>query len=295
MKILKNIFRLYFKTLSAISPKQAAKQAILLFQKTQKNKIKPRELSFYQYSRPFQVPSEVEAINCFEMGPKDGPIVLLVHGWNSRAGSMGAIGFRLMKKGYRVIGIDLPGHGYSQLTHTNLIVMEKALRAVIQYLDPQEPISIVAHSFGSAVSSFALSQMDIDIKRLILLTSPNKIATVFEFFGAEIGLSAKAFSSMKKEFIQIFDRSWDDFVIQDFTAQVKYESLLMIHDKFDKVIPLKNSIDFVESLNRSRLQTFEKVGHYRMLWNKDVIDTIADEFEGERQYTKEEKLLAAAF
>ena len=100
---------------------------------------------------------------------------------------------------------------------------------------------------------------------------------------------------MKREFIHIFDRSWDNFVIQDFTAQVHYESLLMIHDKFDKVIPYKNSIDFAESLDRTRLHKFEKVGHYRMLWHKDVIDTTADEFEGEREYTKEERLLAAAF
>lgn len=295
MKTIQNLLRTYFQLMSVISPRKAAQQAIQLFQKTQKDRPKAQEISFYQYSRPFQVASEVEAVNCFEIGPKDGPLVLLVHGWNSRAGSMGAIGFRLMKKGYRVVGIDLPGHGKSQLKYTNLIIMEKALRAVIQHLDPQAPISVVAHSFGSAVTSFTLSKMDIEVKNLIFLTSPNKISTVFTTYASQIGLSAKAFAYMKQEFIQIFRTSWDDFVIQDFIAQIPYQSLLMIHDKADKAIPYKNGVEFVESLDRSRLHTLEKVGHYRMLWNKGVIDTIANEFEGKREYTKEEKLLKAAF
>jgi pimeloyl-ACP methyl ester carboxylesterase len=295
MKIIKNLFRLYFQFLSFVSPEQAAKQAIRLFQKTQKNKVKPRELSFYQYSRPFQVASEVEAVNCFEMGPKDGPIVFLIHGWNSRAGSMGAIGFRLMKKGYRVIGIDLPGHGLSSLTHTNLIIESKALKAVIEYIDPQQPISVVAHSFGSAVTTFTLSQMEVKVDQLIYLTTPNKMTEVFEQYSAEIGLSAKAFHFMEQHFIALFGRSWKEFVMRDMTAKISYQSLLLIHDKFDKAIPYKNAVDFAESLDRSRLHKLEKVGHYRMLWDKDVIDVIAKEFVGEREYTKEEKLLAAAF
>ncbi len=295
MKTIQNLLRLYFQSLSLLSPKVAAKQAFRLFQKTQKNKIKPRELGFYQYSRPFQVQTESEAVNCFEMGPKDGPVVLLVHGWNSRAGSMAAIGFRLMKKGYRVIGIDLPGHGHSSLTHTNLFVMSSALKALIEHLNPQEPISVIAHSFGSAVSSFTLSQMDIEVKNLIFLTTPNKLARVFEGYATQIGLSARAFGYMQALFFELAARPWNDFVIQDFTAKIPYQSLLLIHDKQDKAIPYKNSVDFAEKLDHAKLHSLEKVGHYRMLWDKAVIDTIASEFEGERQYTNEEMILAAAF
>lgn len=295
MKTIMILLRLYFNVLSVVAPKLAATQAIRLFQKTQKNKVKPRETSFYQYTRHFQVPSEVEDINCFEMGPEDGKLALLVHGWNSRAGSMAAIGFRLMKKGYRVIGMDLPGHGISNLSHTNLIVESKALKAVIGYLNPQEPISVIAHSFGSAVSSFTLSQMEVEVDNLIYLTTPNKMEEVFENYGAEIGLSARAFRHMEQIFISIFDKSWSEFVMRDFTKQVDYQSLLLIHDKFDRVIPYKNSVDFAENLYHARLHSLEKAGHYRMLWDKDVIDVIADEFEGERAYTNEEKILAAAF
>jgi len=295
MKIFLTLLQLYFSLLSRLFPQLAARQAFRLFQRTPKNKIKPTEMSYYQYAHHFQVASEVEPVNCFEMGPADGPIVLLVHGWNSRAGSLAGIGFRLMKKGYRVIGIDLPGFGYSKLSHTNLIVIYKGLKAVIEYLNPQSPISVVSHSFGSAVSSYTLAQTKTRVDKLIYLTTPNKMADVFTEFSAQMGLSPAGFRAMEQQFTKKFGKSWDDFVMRDFAQKVDYQSLLLVHDTHDRAIPYKNSVAFAESLAHASLHTLEKVGHYRMLWDKAVIDRISSEFKGEKHYSNEEKILHAAF
>src|SRR5687768_13117485 len=41
----------------------------------------------------------------------EGPAVLLVHGWGERAASLGAFVAPLVGAGFRVVGVDLPGHG----------------------------------------------------------------------------------------------------------------------------------------------------------------------------------------
>jgi pimeloyl-ACP methyl ester carboxylesterase len=62
--------------------------------------------------------------------------------------------------------------------------------------------------------------------------------------------------------------------IEDKLKLIKFKHLWLIHDKYDKVIPYKNSIQIQNAVPNSTLITFEHIGHYRMLWNKEVIETV---------------------
>jgi len=52
--------------------------------------------------------------------------VILVHGWDSNAGSMSKIAEALVKKNKRVIAFNLPGHAFSKSSSTNLIECKDA-------------------------------------------------------------------------------------------------------------------------------------------------------------------------
>ncbi len=67
-----------------------------------------------------------------------------------------------------------------------------------------------------------------------------------------------------------------DMNIVDRLKTCNFEGILVIHDKYDKVIPYKNAEDICKLVNNSVLKTFEKIGHYRMLWNDDVIKETVD-------------------
>jgi hypothetical protein len=49
--------------------------------------------------------------------------------------------------------------------------------------------------------------------------------------------------------------------------------LLLIHDEYDKIIPFKNSeeIKTMHKVN-SVLIKHKRIGHYKMLWNQNIID-----------------------
>ena len=45
-----------------------------------------------------------------------------------------------------------------------------------------------------------------------------------------------------------------------------------MHDRYDKVLPYRHSIEVNNAIENAQLITLEKVGHYKMLWNDEVIN-----------------------
>jgi pimeloyl-ACP methyl ester carboxylesterase len=60
--------------------------------------------------------------------------------------------------------------------------------------------------------------------------------------------------------------------------RVNYQHLLLIHDRKDKVIPFEFSATVHQAAPQSELMEFEKIGHYRMLWNDEVVEAISARF-----------------
>ncbi|WP_222931406.1 hypothetical protein, partial [Xanthovirga aplysinae] len=56
------------------------------------------------------------------------------------------------------------------------------------------------------------------------------------------------------------------------------EQFLLVHDKYDKIINFRNSTDIHQAIEKADLISFEKIGHYRMLWNEQVIQTVSTYF-----------------
>src|SRR5688572_2988678 len=68
-----------------------------------------REANWTADTQPLAIRFDGGVLHGFAAG--DGPTILLVHGWGERASAMGAFIAPLTSAGYRVVAIDLPGHG----------------------------------------------------------------------------------------------------------------------------------------------------------------------------------------
>jgi pimeloyl-ACP methyl ester carboxylesterase len=272
------IIRLCYKVVSALFPQKAGQQAFRLFQRTRKLPFKKTELDFYRNARIFEVVHPVENIRAYELGDPAGKLVLLVHGWDSNAGSMGAIAFAMAEEGYRVVTLDLPAHGYSQRTHTNLRDCREALRALIYHLRPAKPFSIITHSFGSAVATMALTETRFTVDNFIMLTSPNRLIDVFDEFKNQIALGDRAYSEMLQHACQLLNQPVQEVTVDKKMQQVNFKKLVIIHDVHDKVLPYQNAVRINEALPSSKLYTLKNTGHYRMLWNGEVIKKVMNEF-----------------
>lgn len=109
-------------------------------------------------------------------GPEDGPSVLLLHGWGSSAQLMRPIAAALADS-FRVLNVDLPGHGHSANPPAPWGVPDYAAlvaHLIEQHLAP--PVAIIGHSNGGRIALFMAS--DDRYARLIhrlVLISPSGV------------------------------------------------------------------------------------------------------------------------
>jgi pimeloyl-ACP methyl ester carboxylesterase len=272
--LILSLLRLYYSLYAVISPRRAGSKAFRLFQKTRKLPFKKIEQEFYNQARAFEIKHPNENIYAYETGNPDGKIVVLVHGWESNAGSMGAIANMLAHEGYRVVALDLPAHGQSKLTHTNLPVCREALRALIFHLNPTEPFSVVSHSFGSAVTAYALSGSRYEVDQFIMLTSPNRLIDIFDEFKNTINLGQRAYQHLLNLTERILHERVESSSVEEKARHIRAKNITILHDINDKIIPYANSLRLGSKLPQAELITLKDVGHYRMLWNADVIKRI---------------------
>ena len=270
------ILRLYFKTICLFAPKFAGSKAFKLFQKVRIKTIRKREEEFYINAKHFNIPFDKESLSCYELGENNPNLVFLLHGWESNAGSLSKIAYKLAENNYRVISFDLPGHANYKSNYTNLAECKNAFTHVIDFIKPNKSFSVLSHSFGSAVTTYTLSKLNYKIDKLVFLTSPNSILEIFKDFKKLIGLPSTAFSYLLEKADLLANEKIKNFYIDEKLKYFNFSKLLLIHDEYDKIIPVKNSVE-IQSKNKQNTEFIKhkNIGHYKMLWNDKVLkDTL---------------------
>ena len=265
------LIKLYYQILSVISPKIASNSAFELFQKVRKKDIRKREEPFYDKASHYKVSYKKENLDCYEFGKEHKDVVILVHGWDSNAGSMFGFIDKLLDNKKRVIAFNLPGHAFYKEGKTNYLECKEAFELIVNGLHDYDRISFISHSFGSGIVAYGLSELNIKVDKLVLLTSPNFVVEIFKDFKKIIGLGDKAFELMVEKASGLLGEDVKKVSTEDKLQLVDFNKALLIHDKNDKVIPFANTISINNTLKNSSIESYENIGHYRMLWNDDVI------------------------
>lgn len=272
MKYILQFYKYYLNFLSIFAPKYGGKIAINLFQKVRLKTPKRREQAFYKKVKAFKIPFKKEAISAYELGNPKGELVFLVHGWDSNAGSLSKLAFALSEtNNYRIITFDLPAHHKSKYKYTNLFEAKNAFKTVLNFIHPTQQFNVVAHSFGAAVTAFSLSEVDYKVNKIVFLSGNDSLEDVFRQFQKMIGFNDKIYKEVANWTHKIIKQPIEELVVSNRLKQINFSQLLIIHDKFDKVIPFKNAQSIYQKTPNSVLKPFEKIGHYRMLWNDAVI------------------------
>ena len=198
-----------------------------------------------------------------------GPVVLLVHGWEGRGSQLGAFASPLVAAGYRVVAVDLPAHGDSPGRRTNLIECGAAVRSLISELDPA---AVIAHSFGSAATTLALSQLPPRYSpRLVYLSPPED----FDFFTASfariLGIPFDLATRMQQEIERSFEIDWSKMRGR-VVAPAMSAPLLVIHDEDDDEVPSHYGRTLAGAWPEAKLMITKGLGHRRILRDERVID-----------------------
>lgn len=273
IKLIQN----YFKIISAVAPNYAANSGIKVFSKVRLKGIKTKEVEFFTLSKSFEVPfKDHKPLQCYEMGNPEGKLIFLIHGWDSNIGSLTLFAKALMEtNNYRIIGVSLPAHGYHDEKRTNMVESGEAFKVVLKSINPKEPFDIISHSFGSGVTTMMLANSEFKADKIVFLTTPNKVKNIFDEFKDFVKMGDKAYQKLLDiaEF-KILKEPIENYTIAKKLSKANYNDLLIIHDEFDKILPFSNSNEIIEMHPNIKLHKMQKIGHYRMLWNPEVVELV---------------------
>lgn len=109
-----------------------------------------------------------------------GAPLLLIHGWGMHGGMWGVVAEQLAEH-FRVLVVDLPGHGWSgkgEERRENGSPLPFSLEAIVDQLSAQfdEPLNVCGWSLGGQVALRWAMREPEKIKRLILVTSTPRFA-----------------------------------------------------------------------------------------------------------------------
>jgi pimeloyl-ACP methyl ester carboxylesterase len=196
----------------------------------------------------------------------DGPTVLLVHGWNGNAAQLAGLVPPLLRAGCYVAAPDLPAHGASAGTHTNVREMADALLRLGRRVGPVH--AVIAHSLGAAASVIALAE-GLGARRAVLIAPPADLPRYARQFARAVGLSPSSASGLLARLDAALGgrESFDLLRL----APSQTARTLVLHDPADREVPLADAQALARAWPGARLEMLEGAGHTRALRHPDVI------------------------
>jgi pimeloyl-ACP methyl ester carboxylesterase len=257
--------RIGFSCLGAIAPSRAVRLAGYLFGKPKRVGISGRAAETMAAGHRFNLRVQDMTLAAWSWG--DGPTVLLHHGWGGRASQMHAFVSPLVEAGYSVVAYDAPAHGDSPGRVSSLPEMARVLRAAAFRLNGVH--GIVGHSFGCAVSLFAIRH-GLRVKGAVLLAPPSDMNYYIDHFSKTIGLSPALRGAMERSWIERYRFSWKDMDVRGW-ANGERPPLLVFHDRNDSRVPWAQGDEVVREWGNARLVTTTGVGHSGIREDVDIL------------------------
>lgn len=208
-----------------------------------------------------------------------GPVILLVHGWNGRATQMAAFVEPLVSAGFQVIGFDAPGHGASDGKQTNILEVCNVMAELGNFIGPIH--GVVAHSFGVPCSVLALTEKRIRTKKIVCISSPVSINWLLEMYCQILDCPPVVKKAIMRRIETRFGESIWQRLQTDQLVKSLASSALIIHDRDDREIPWKHAQTLSRLWPDSNILLTKGLGHRRILHNQQVIKNIADFLEFE--------------
>jgi pimeloyl-ACP methyl ester carboxylesterase len=237
----------------------------------------------------------------YELSGK-GRLVLLLHGWADSAKGLASLQTELSKK-YRVLTVDLPGFGASQIPKDswNLDDYAQFLEATLNKLTLPQPYAIVGHSNGGAIAIRALGLDILQPEKLVLLAASGvrntqKLRKVSLKVLAKTGnvatvwLPRKNRQALRRRLYQVagsdmlvvpeLEATYKRTVGQDVqadAAKIRVPALLIYASK-DEAAPVVYGERYHQLIPNSRLEIIKDAGHFMYLDEPQRVFKLIEEF-----------------
>ena len=238
-----------------------------------KFKTPSREAEFYKKTEQekIQAKSTNKEIMIYRI-PNDGKKLLFVHGWNGRSSQFFRIIELLSDNGYDITAFDLPGHGRSTRSATNLPEITDLISEVTKSRGPYH--AIVCHSFGGVAALNAV-RLGATFEKLVLI-SPGvyEIKPMFKTFVGLFGLDEEYYANRLFDLAEsLYGSSPGEFGLDRFSKQIGIDTLI-VHCEDDKEALKEIAITLHGDMKNSVLYMTDGLGHRRILRDQKVAEKV---------------------
>ena len=263
----------YYNALSFISKRYAADKALLLFSKPRKGKITQEQDDFLGTAFQEELKFENHSFMTYRwLGKKE--TILLVHGWESNSARWKNLILDLKHKGYNVVALDAPAHGYSGGKSFNAILYSEFIHVAAKHFKSQ---IIIGHSVGGMATVFCQNKYQLaQIQKLILIGAPSEFCGVLKRYTDMMGYNQRIKKEINVVILDRFGAEPNSFSTAKFLENVKLKGLI-VHDEEDQIIPYSDALKIKNSFKNSILVTTKGMGH--SLNNDTVANYIYDFIE----------------
>ncbi|MFZ6874397.1 alpha/beta fold hydrolase [Undibacterium sp. Di27W] len=215
-------------------------------------------------ARPVSIPYADLKLRAWTWG--QGPQVLLLHGWESRASHMAGFVAPLLQAGFGVTALDAPAHGASPGETSNVLDYGKAVVAVAKHLGPLT--ATISHSVGSAASLYAFAQ-GVQVKASVHLCGPASLTRVCQHAARAGGLDEAARIQLEEMLASSIGAPLSVMDLTQLQRGMRHPALIM-HDPDDKEMPYSESQALAAAWPQSSLVASVGTGHRRILRTPEI-------------------------
>jgi pimeloyl-ACP methyl ester carboxylesterase len=263
-----------------LAPRRAAERAARLFLRPLRPAPAGRSGYVSRETPPFSLDGSLFAAELPDGSPVAGwsfgqagnPAILLVHGWEDDHLSWLPLIDRLLARGYRVIAMDLPGHGRSPGALTPIPVMAAGVAAIGREaagIGAAPFHATIAHSMGGTVTVLAAAEMGLQTGRLALLAPPNHprlfAAAMMKMLKLDEQQTAQVFAAIEG----IVGRSMDSLYLPPLLRRLDTPGLIL-HSRDDRLVPLQHSRENAAAWRTAEFRMVDGLGHRRLLSDEGV-------------------------
>ncbi len=222
------------------------------------------------------VPFERASLTLYLPAAAHGPLALLVHGWGGHAGQLLPLAEALAQRGWRPLLLEMPAHGRSAGTTSNLPQFARAIDAAVARLRARgEPVTLLAgHSLGASAAAHAVGR-GLAVGQLVLLAPPASPSRYTRYFAQVFGLTEATRAAMQQRVEQREGVRMRAFEPCSVGPRIRIPTLV-VHDRSDRVNAFADGEAFAAAIAGARLVATEGLGHRRILRDDAVLRQVAD-------------------
>lgn len=270
------LFRLALGTSQRLWPALAVRAAYRLFATPLPPKWLNRRTPWDANWRIERWPFEQASVTVYsQAAAPHGPVVLLVHGWGGHARQMLPLAEALGQHGLRPVLVEMPAHGRSSGSVSNLPQFARAIEYVAARLQHEGHTlrAVVAHSLAANAAAYAASR-GLAAERLVLVAPPASPREYTRLFATVFGLSEATRAAMQKRIEAREGVLMPQFEPDAVGPRIRVPTLV-VHDREDSVNRFADALAYAHAIRGAQIVATEGLGHRKILKDAQVLGRVS--------------------